>query len=436
MSNNQFNIQLMLSNLINDINSINIPTSTESIINELAIIDISINNVMKKYENKDISKKDETKTKPKPKSKNKTKSLELNQTNYSDKDIPIKQYKLDELKKAAKKYKLPISGNKSALINRLQLHFKEFKTAIIIQKFFRGWIVKTIFMLRGPAFKNRKSCVNDTDFVTMEPLDEIPNENFFSYMDSKNFTYGFNITSIIQMIRTKGKFNNPYNREELDKKTLKNIKRLYRFCFLVFPEFKNDNESVRTSQLNIMNNSNGENINNQPNIHFTNEFRHHNEIITNRYNNLIRDIEEKLRILREKTIEQRINELFIEFDQLGNYTNSAWFSTLTVTEYIRLYRCIFDIWNYRGQLSYSVKSKICLLGNPFSEIIPRTFFLNDSISFERIQNGCLTIFENLIYTGIDEEHRKLGAFHSLTALTVASRDARQAMPWLYESVAY
>uniref|UniRef100_A0A6C0DJN3 SAP domain-containing protein n=1 Tax=viral metagenome TaxID=1070528 RepID=A0A6C0DJN3_9ZZZZ len=434
MSNNQFNIQLILSNLINDVNAITIPNTTESMMNELSIIDMSINNILKQYENNNNSKTNESNTKSK---KTKCKSLELSEYNYANKEIPIKEYKLDELKKAAKKYKLLISGNKTALINRLQMHFKQIKNAIILQKNYRRWIVNATYALRGPAFKNRKLCVNDTDFVTMEPLDEIPNENFFSYMDTKQFIYGFNITSIIQMIRSKGKFNNPYNREELDKKTLKDIKKLYRLCFIVYPDFKNENESVRTSQNNMNNNNieNGNN-NNSLNRHYTNEFRHHNDLITNRYSNLIHGIKEKLRIIREKTIEQRITELFIEFDHLGNYTNRNWFSTLDSTQYIRLYRCILDIWNSRGQLSYSVKSKICLLGSPFTEIIPRTFFTNDSISYERIQNGCLTIFENLVYTGIDEEHRKLGAFHALTSLTVVSRDARQAMPWLYESVVF
>jgi hypothetical protein len=402
-------------------------------INSLSIIDMSINNIMKQYENNNNSKTNESKTKSK---KIKIKSLELTEDNYANKEIPIKEYKLDELKKAAKKYKLLISGNKTVLIDRLQLHFKQIKNTIIIQKNFRRWIVNATCDLRGPAFRNRKLCVNDTDFVTMEPLDEIPNENFFSYMDTKQFIYGFNITSIVQMIRAKGKFNNPYNREELDKKTLKNIKKLYRLCFIVYPDFKNENESVRTSPSNMINN-NAESVNNNStNRHYTNEFRHHNDVIANRYSNLIHGIKEKLRIIREKTIEQRITELFIEFDHLGNYTNSAWFSRLDSTQYIRLCRCILDIWNYRGQLSYSVKSKICLLGNPFSQTMPRTFFTNDSISYERIQNECLTIFENLIYTGIDEDHRKLGAFHALSALTVVSRDARQAMPWLYESVVF
>jgi hypothetical protein len=426
MSNNQFNLQLILSNLINDINAITIPNSTESMINELSIIDMSINNTIKRYESNDISKPTVSSTKSK---KKKSKSLEINEYNYADKEIPIKEYKLDELKKATKKYKLLISGNKSALINRLQLHFKQIKNAIIIQKYFRRLVVKIMLSLRGPAFRNRKLCVNDTDFVTMEPLNEISNENFFSYEDNKQFIYGFNITSIIQMIRTKGKFNNPYNREELDKNMLKNIKKLYRLCFIIYPDFKNENEPNRSSP-NTMINNNIEILNNNS------AMRYHNHINTNSYGNLIHEIQEKMRIIREKNIEQRITELFIEFDHLGNYTNRNWFSSLDSTQYIRLYRCILDIWNYRGQLSYSVKSKICLLGSPFSEILPRTFFTNDSISHERIQNGCLTIFENLIYTGIDEEHRKLGAFHALTALTVVSRDARQAMPWLYESVVY
>jgi len=418
MSNNQFNIQLMISNLINDVN-------------ELSIIDMSTNKTAESFKKNDINEPTELKIKAKTTKKKKSKSLELNEDNYGLREIPIKEYKLDELKKAAKKYRLLISGNKTALINRLQIHFKQIKNAIIIQKNFRRWIVKATFSLRGPGFKNRKLCVNDTDFVTMEPLDEIPNENFFSYIDSKQFVYGFNITSIIQMIRTKGKFNNPYNREELDKATLKNIKKLFVLCLIIYPEFKNENDFDRNQSNRTTNNT----IENTTR-HYTNEFRGNSEIITNRYNNLVHVIQEKLRVLREKTIEQRITELFIEFDHLGNYTNSSWFSTLDATQYVRLYRCILDIWNYRGQLSYQVKSKICLLGNPFSEITPRTFFTNDSISYERIRNGCLTIFENLIYTGIDEEHRKLGAFHALTALTVVSRDARQAMPWLYESVVF
>jgi hypothetical protein len=42
----------------------------------------------------------------------------------------------------------------------------------------------------------------------------------------------------------------------------------------------------------------------------------------------------------------------------------------------------------------------------------------------------------MVYSGIDDDHRKIGAFHALSGLTIVSLDARLAMPWLYESVAY
>jgi hypothetical protein len=44
--------------------------------------------------------------------------------------------------------------------------------------------------------------------------------------------------------------------------------------------------------------------------------------------------------------------------------------------------------------------------------------------------------ENLIYSGIDEEYRKIGALHVLSALTLVSSPARIAMPWLYESIVF
>jgi hypothetical protein len=44
--------------------------------------------------------------------------------------------------------------------------------------------------------------------------------------------------------------------------------------------------------------------------------------------------------------------------------------------------------------------------------------------------------ENMVYSGVDEEYRKIGCFHALSALTIVSYPARAALPWLYESVMY
>jgi hypothetical protein len=42
--------------------------------------------------------------------------------------------------------------------------------------------------------------------------------------------------------------------------------------------------------------------------------------------------------------------------------------------------------------------------------------------------------ENMIYCGIDDEYRKIGALHVLTALTNVSLEARNAMPWLFDTL--
>ena len=125
----------------------------------------------------------------------------------------------------------------------------------------------------------------------------------------------------------------------------------------------------------------------------------------------------------------------MEIDQLGNYTLSSWFLNLNTSQYIRLYRSFYDIWHYRGQLDRDVKLKICPFGNPFAGIFDRSVYY-DEISLEQIKNACLIVFENMVYSGIDDDHRKLGTFHALSALTLVSTPARNALPWLYESVVY
>jgi hypothetical protein len=142
----------------------------------------------------------------------------------------------------------------------------------------------------------------------------------------------------------------------------------------------------------------------------------------------------KIREIRTKTITQRINNLFVEFDQLGNYTNSGWFSTLDVRQYIRLYRVLYDIWNFR-QLSREIRNRICPYYGPFDGIFPRPIQHNE-LSIDQIRLACLIVLENLVYSGADEDTRKLGAFHALSGLTVVSSGARNAMPWLYDSIIY
>ena len=51
-------------------------------------------------------------------------------------------------------------------------------------------MVRSISRLRGPTWLDKTKCVNDTDFYTLDDLTDIPDNQFISFKDSKNFIYG------------------------------------------------------------------------------------------------------------------------------------------------------------------------------------------------------------------------------------------------------
>jgi len=354
---------------------------------------------------------------------------DINYDNYHNATIVLKKYKIPQLKETLKKFKLPISGKKEVLITRIDLYFKEVKNAIRIQSVYRKWLVSQMFYLRGPAFTQRDMCVNSTDFATLEPVNEIPAHYFYSLTDNNQFTYGFNIASLIQLITQKNNnAYNPYTREKFDTKTKFNIITLYTCCYINIQSFRSENKPYLHRSITSRNP-------NPPNI------RGHqlvNEIIYNpRINPITSDQQltqfNNIQQLRTTSNQNRIVQLFIAIDQLGNYANSTWFSQLDIRSYVRLYRAFYDIWNFRSGMSREVRSHISPFCNPFDGIFNQRVLLSD-LSHLQMQSACLIVFENVIYSGIDEEYKKLGAFHALSALTLVSREARHALPWLYESV--
>jgi len=365
----------------------------------------------------------------------------LTYENYIATKPELNIFKIPELKSVAKKYKLYVSGTKGVLIERIKNHFNEITNAVKIQKNFRGSIVRRSFKLRGPAFKNKSICVNETDGFTLEPLNEVPFERFFSYSDSKNFTYGFDVVSLVSLFKRDNKIANPYTRERLSSELTNNILSLGRIIKIVFSYVLEPDEmqSQRIPpQINIPRRPIVQHIgNNQNNLNAVIQ----NLIIPNNYTNEIENnfsndqlaLIEKIRELRTFSIERRIRNLFIEIDLLGNYTQSSWFSSLERRDFIRFLRCLYEIWNYRAQMPAEIKRQICQFRDPFYQ----TRFPNAiETDINEIKNICITVMEDMVYTGIDNEFKKLGTLHVLSALTTVSVPARNSMNWLYESLYY
>lgn len=337
----------------------------------------------------------------------------------------LKRHNVPALKQATREYKLRIGGRKADVIERLVNYFNTNASALRIQTCFRSWISRYIVRLRGPAYMDKSICVNDTDFCSMEPLSEIESNYFFSFTDSKQFTYGFNVSSLIEMLKRSENINtvlNPYTRDALSPMILKNIVSLYNLSFILCPNFHKTNLPYvipKMTSTNVMR-ARSRGIDYEPITRTINSI----EDLT-RYNHI--------RQIRTTNQNNRISELFIEIDLLGNYTNKEWFVNLDLRDYIRLYRKLYEIWYYRSNLSREVQNSICPYYAPFDGIFTRPL-LHSELGLEQIKTACLIVFENMVYSGINIEYRKIGTLHALSALTLVSAPARETMPWLYESV--
>jgi hypothetical protein len=221
---------------------------------------------------------------------------------------------------------------------------------------------------------------------------------------------------------------NPYNREPFTEKNRDQLRTLCKLNNILYNKQTDATITPNITQKNIHRTI----IPNRPIYdRMPNNENHFIEMRNFHHQNIInRELVIRMTEIQAKPIERRIQELFMEIDHLGNYTQSNWFH-LSTNNYIRFYRCLYDIWSYRAQLSRETKSNICSLCDPFQ----RMGRINElHTSLEQITLRCLFVMEHMVYTGVDIEYRRLGALHVLSALTVVSLNARNAMGWLYESL--
>ena len=130
-------------------------------------------------------------------------------------NIKYINYTVNQLKKIAKYYKLKSSGNKASLRESLYYHLKGSLPAILIQKIWRKYLIKSYIECKGPACLKRSICVNSSDFYSLEDIKTIQIEQFISYQDNDNFIYGFDLQSINELLKQNNKQENPYNRNKI-----------------------------------------------------------------------------------------------------------------------------------------------------------------------------------------------------------------------------
>jgi hypothetical protein len=74
--------------------------------------------------------------------------------------------------------------------------------------------------------------------------------------------------------------------------------------------------------------------------------------------------------------------------------------------------------------------KIYPQGNPFMHINMHDL---SNFSTTNLKKMGLVLIENLTTKGVDTDSQSLGAFYVLGTLTLVNSEARNSLPWLYQS---
>jgi hypothetical protein len=321
-------------------------------------------------------------------SKNANKLDEINTVlhinNYED--LLKYNYNVKQLKYMAKEYKLKQSGNKSQLISRIYSYLHLSKIIIKVQKIIRGHLQRKYVNSHGPGFINRSLCVNNIDFLSMDELTKIENQQFYSFKDDDGFIYGFDILSLYNLInKSNGIVKNPFNQQPLSPSIIDKFKTLLRLSKLFKIKVSTKLSDITTE------------------------------------------------VSYEKSVELRALTLFQNMDALGNYTNVQWFLTLNKYQLITYIKELLDIWFYRANISEATQREICYpTGDPFHRL-PEPEEVDAMDNLNDIRNPILYVMEKLVNSGINNDNKCLGAYYVLSALTLVNNDAATSLYWLYEA---
>jgi hypothetical protein len=348
--------------------------------------------------------------------------------------------------------KIKLSGTKGELKQGVYNFYHHTFHCIKIQLKFNSFLRRKLNKLRGPALSNREICINETDFYSLDPIRDIPNQQFFSYeeigkeedISKKSCYYGFDIASIYNLILSDNgveneyalsrrlifnESNNPYNRNKFPHNVIRDILKIIKLDRIL-------------SRKRVLKNNKNKKMNNDVNNN-NYEYDNNNYVAENNNNNnaimgsgmniaLPQDV-----LTPHQRFRQHVLRLFQTINALGHYSDPEWFVALTYEQHITFLRELIDIWNYRAELSPQARRTIYPpYGDPFPHYVlgwvTQQFYIY--LSPENIININLTVIERFINSAVSEGDRCLGSNFILCALTLVSIPAREALPWLYQSV--
>lgn len=267
------------------------------------------------------------------------------------------------------------------LLEQEKKYEKDIQKIIKCQAIFRGQLLRK-------QMKERKMCINQEDFYSMNHLIYVDNI-FFIKIIEENRCYGFDIRSINKWINECYNFwnkpaINPYTMLPLSKENITLI----------------NNLKTKLEQEGIW-----------------------------------KELNEGYVCDETKQLEHDMVRVFQKFDALDHYTDHLWFKYLSMNDLKHLYIEAQKLWLYRANLSSRQKRRLRHNGIAFEingGYIKRLNHTDKNKQY--LQKILLHEFEAFADEGVNSVEKRLGSRLMLCALTLVSMECANAYPYLLWSL--
>lgn len=127
----------------------------------------------------------------------------------------------------------------------------------------------------------------------------------------------------------------------------------------------------------------------------------------------------------------RVVELFHQINALNYYSSPEWFFSMEEEDHIHFYQELYDIWTFRAFLTPVQKNTIV---PDYQRKLFQRPTLRGIESIDAMQKINRSTIRHMIQSAHNVQDRVLGAMYVISAFTIVNEEARDAYPWLYESI--
>lgn len=246
-------------------------------------------------------------------------------------------------------------------------------------RFWRLYAPFRRYRSQGPAANALSLAINTTELYSLECVKTIPDIYRFSFSDSKQCIWLFDIRTLTHSLAKATPQQNPYTREPLSSAIMEKLHA--RIAWL------------RSRKYQIV---------------YTNT-----DVLT-----------------PEQIWNQHVLDFFLKIEALGYYVSSDWFHAMSIQQHAVFYERLRNLWDWRLGLSLAEKDAIVPGHGTLFRIVAKEYLFK---SLRWWQTASITLIERFV-TGSDRrEKQTLGALYVLMALTAASAEAAAALPWVADA---